>query len=220
MPEVTGFEVVSDQRLGEGGFLRLRRTFLRNLHADGTRSREYLCDFVERPRGLDAVALVIWTRAGGSRPRVLIRACLRPPIQLGRPGHAVPLPARPDRPLLNAEVVAGLCEPGDEGEPGIRKRAAQEAHEETGFQVSPDDVVLLGAPSMPVPGLLPEYHFYAAVEIADPGAAGDHPGDGSPMEEGAAMFWLDLETAIARCVAGEIEDTKTEVALRRLRDRL
>src|SRR5262249_45254715 len=64
MPEVTGFEVVSDQRLGEGGFLRLRRTFLRNLHADGTRSREYLCDFVERPRGLDAVALVIWTRAG------------------------------------------------------------------------------------------------------------------------------------------------------------
>ena len=219
MAEVTGFEIVSDQRFGEGGFLRLRRTHLRNLHADGTRSREYLCDFVERPKGLDAVALVIWTRAGG-RPRVLVRACLRPPIQLGRPGHEVPLDEPPGRPLLNPEVVAGLLEPGDRGEAGIRRRAAMEALEETGHRVAPEAIEILGAPSMPVPGLLPERHFYTAVEVARPEPDGTPVGDGSPMEDGARVTWVDLDQAVAMCVRGEIEDTKTEVALRRLRDRL
>src|SRR5439155_1176473 len=132
MPRVIGFEIVTDERYGEGGFLSLRRLILRNQHDDGSRSREYLCDFAERPKGLDAVALVIWTRAGspGGRPRVLIRSCLRPPIQLGRPGHAVPIERDARRPILNPEVVAGLIEPGDQGEAGIRGRAVKEADEE------------------------------------------------------------------------------------------
>jgi ADP-ribose pyrophosphatase len=220
MARVIGFELVSEERFGEGGFLQLRRTRLRNRHDDGSRSREYLCDFVERPRGLDAVALAIWTRAGSpdGAPRVLVRACLRPPIQLGRPTHEVAIPEPADRRLLNPELVAGLIETGDRGEEGIRRRAALEAHEESGYTVSPDDVVLLGASSMPVPGLLPERHYYAAVEIADPAAAGPTPGDGSPMEEGAEMAWCPLDAAIAMCVRGEIEDSKTELTLRRLRD--
>ena len=40
------------------------------------------------------------------------------------------------------------------------------------------------------------------------------------MEEGAVCRWLPLDAAIAACVAGDIEDTKTEIALRRLRDHL
>jgi ADP-ribose pyrophosphatase len=45
-------------------------------------------------------------------------------------------------------------------------------------------------------------------------------GDGSPMEEGARVFWVELEAAIEMCFSGEIEDAKSELALRRLRDEL
>src|SRR5262249_4871070 len=114
MSEVTGFEIQSDERFGEGGFLQLRRVWLRNVHADGPPSKPYLCDFVERPRGLDAVSIVLYSRTAGGEVRVLVRACLRPPIQLGRPGiHFVPETEPQGRPLLNAEIVAGLLEPGD-----------------------------------------------------------------------------------------------------------
>ena len=213
MPEVTRFEIVSDERFGQGGFLQLRRCWLRNVHADGSRSEKYICDFVERPRGLDAVAVVIWAQG----PKVLIRAGLRPPLQIGRPGiHFIPLDEAPC-PLLNQEIVAGLVEPGDEGEAGLRRRAAIEVAEETGYQVSPDDVVMLGTGTMPVPGLLPEREYFAAVEV-DPDATGAMDGDGSPMEEGARMKWWDLEAAIAACVHGEIADFKTELGLRRFRD--
>jgi ADP-ribose pyrophosphatase len=221
MSEVQGFEILSDERFGEGGFLRLRRLHLRNVHDDGSRSPAYLCDFVERPRGIDAVAVVLWTRAGrAARPRVLIRACLRPPIQLGRAGHPMPIEEPSARPLLHPEVVAGLIEAGDRGIEGIRERAALEAREEAGYGVRPETVELLGAPSMPVAGLLPELHYYAAVEIPDPEEQGDRPGDGSPMEEGARMEWIDLDDAIAACVRGEIADSKTEIALRRLAERI
>jgi ADP-ribose diphosphatase len=215
MPEVTRFEIVSDERFGEGGFLQLRRCWLRNVYADGSRSEKYICDFVERPRGLDAIAVVIWRREG-KKPRVLIRAGMRPPLQIGRPGiHFIPL-EEPPCPLLNPEIVAGLVEPGDHGEAGLRSRAAIECAEETGYQVSPDDVVLLGVGSMPVPGLLPEREYFAAVEVK--GEPGEMAGDGSPMEDGASMRFWDLDEAIAACVRGEISDFKTELGLRRFRD--
>lgn len=215
MPEVTRFEIVSDERFGQGGFLQLRRCWLRNVHADGSKSEKYICDFVERPRGLDAIAVVIWKREADG-VRVLIRAGLRPPLQIGRPGiHFIPLD-EPPCPLLNQEIVAGLVEPGDKGEEGLRGRAAIEVAEETGYRISPDDVVLLGVGSMPVPGLLPEREYFAAVEVS--GEPGAMAGDGSPMEDGARMRWLELDEAIAACVRGEIPDFKTELGLRRFRD--
>jgi ADP-ribose pyrophosphatase len=216
MPDITRFEIVSDERFGEGGFLQLRRCWLRNVRTDGTRSEKYICDFVERPRGLDAIAVVIWRQEPDRKVRVLIRAGLRPPLQIGRPGiHFIPLD-EPACPLLNPEIVAGLVEPSDHGEAGLRRRAAIECAEETGYPVSPEQVVLLGAGAMPVPGLLPEREYFAAVEVS--GAPGAPSGDGSPMEEGAGIRWWDLEEAISACVRGEISDFKTELGLRRFRD--
>ena len=58
------------------------------------------------------------------------------------------------------------------------------------------------------------------MEIADPDSARPPAGDGSPMEEGARVVWQDLDEAITACGRGEIEDMKSELALRRLRDRL
>ena len=218
MPRVTGLEVESDEIIGrEGGFLAIRRLHLRNRRDDGTRSRDYLCDFVARPYGLDAVVVVVWTRRAG-RIEVLVRDALRPALQFGRPAERQVVPD-PRGYLALTELVAGIIEEDDRGELGLRTRAAHEVHEEAGFAVSPDDVMLLGAAAFPSPGSLPEKFFFTAVEV-DPTTHEEPAGDGSPMEEGAAIRWLELDLAIAMCVRGEIEDLKTELGLRRFADHL
>ena len=67
---------------------------------------------------------------------------------------------------------------------------------------------------------MPEKFWLTAAEVEDPDAAEVAPTDGSPMEEGARCRWMPLDDAIAACVRGEIEDCKSELALRRLRDAL
>src|SRR5262249_12476191 len=105
------------------------------------------------------------------------------------------------------------------GEAGLRVRAAHEVHEEAGFVVEPASVLLLGAGMLPSPGSMVEKFYFVAVEV-DPATQETLAGDGSPMEEGATSRWLGLDDAIAMCVAGEITDLKTELCIRRLRDRL
>ena len=81
-------------------------------------------------------------------------------------------------------------------------------------------MILLGAGGFPSPGIIGEKVWLAAAEVADPGSQGSIEGDGSPMEEGAVTRWMELDQAISACVAGDIEDFKTELVLRRLRDHL
>lgn len=209
--------VDSDELVGaSGGFLALRRLRVRNRRADGSVSRPYCVDFVVRPKGVDAVVVAVYCVAGG-RPRVLVRDGLRPPLAFGRAAGVAPVPDRA-RYLYFREVVAGIVEADDRGEDGIRRRAAIEVREEAGFHIEPADVVLLGAGSFPSPGAMPERYWLAAARVDDPAAQEPLEGDGSPMEEGATTEWLDLDDAIAACVAGDIEDAKTELCLRRLRD--
>lgn len=214
--DVVALIVDGDERVGEGGFLALRRLHLRNRRADGTTSAPYLCDAVVRPYGQDAVVLAIWAR--GVPVRVLVRDGLRPAIALGRDPARAPLP-EPAPALHLTELVAGIVEEGDRGEAGLRTRAAHEAHEEAGFAVRPEDVVLLGAGLLPSPGCMVEKFYFAAVEV-DPAAQEAARGDGSPMEEGARTRWLLLDDAIAACTRGDLADLKTELGLRRLRDHL
>jgi len=67
--------------------------------------------------------------------------------------------------------------------------------------------------------MCPELFHFVAAEVADqipvPPA-----GDGSPFEEGARLEWVGLDDALRRCATGEIEDMKTEIGLRRLREKL
>jgi ADP-ribose pyrophosphatase len=149
---------------------------------------------------------------------VLVRDGLRPAIALGRDAARAPLPERPPA-LWLTELVAGIVEADDVGEAGLRVRAAHEVDEEAGFTVAPDAVELLGAGMLPSPGSMVEKFYFAAVEV-DPATQRALAGDGSPMEEGATTRWLDLDDAIAACGRGEISDLKTELGLRRLRDRL
>jgi len=220
---VTGNAVIrelivdSDERVGEGGFLALRRLRLRNRRVDGSVSKQYVCDGVVRPYGQDAVVVVVWART----PRgieVLVRDGLRPTLGLGRDKARAPLPESALG-MFFTELVAGIIEEGDKGEAGLRARAAAEVAEEAGFTVAPDAIVLLGAGSLPSPGCMVEKYYFAAAEV-DPATQVELAGDGSPMEEGAHTRWLVLDAALAACVRGELTDLKTELGLRRLRDHL
>ncbi|MEM9488746.1 MAG: NUDIX hydrolase [Myxococcota bacterium] len=216
-----GFAVASDEVIGQdGGFLGIRRLHLRNRRADGTLSAPYVCDFITRPYGVDAVVVALYYRPPPpAGVRVLLRSGLRPALAFGRTTDRVPVPD--DRSYLYLrELVAGIVEGQDRGLAGIRRRAAEEVLEEAGYRVEPEQIALLGQSTFPSPGSMAEKFWLSAVEIADPAAQQVPPGDGSPMEEGAATEWLDLDEAIAACVRGDIEDCKTELALRRLRDTL
>lgn len=219
MHEVVDFEVISDELQEiEGGFMAVRRLHLRNIRRDGTRSDRYVCDFIERPKGIDAVVVAVYHRHAEG-VRVLLREGLRPALAKGRDPERVPIPD--GRAYLRlTEVVAGIIEHDDRGEDGVRRRAALEVEEESGFRVSAETVQVLGAGSFPSPGSMPERFWFTAVEIDDPSAQQPPQGDGSPMEEGASTRWMELDDAIDACTRGEIEDAKSEIVLRRLRDRL
>ena len=200
--ELKELEVLGDERVGQGGFLHVRRLRLRLVGTDGTKTREGMWDYVERPIGLDAVVVALWRNRKG--PEVLLRHGLRVPLQFGRPEK---------RPLLGAELVAGILEPGDQVEP----RAIAEAMEEAGLRI--DQVERLGPPLFPSPGMCAELFHFVAAEVPD-----QVPvlpvGDGSPFEEGARVEWVGLDDALRRCALGEITDMKTEIGLRRLRQKL
>jgi ADP-ribose pyrophosphatase len=209
--------VDADERVGEGGFLVIRRLRLRNRRVDGSVSRQYVCDFLDRDKGVDAVVVAIFRRREGN-VEVLLREGLRPPLHFGR--DAAPV-AEDRRYLYFREVVAGIIERGDHGVEGIARRACAEVWEEAGLRVAPDGIALLGAGTFPSPGAMAEKFWLCGVEVsADAEPAATLEGDGSPMEEGARVVWMPLEEAIAACVGGEIEDAKSELALRRLRDAL
>jgi 8-oxo-dGTP pyrophosphatase MutT (NUDIX family) len=205
-----GYEVVSDERVGEGGFLRLRRLRLRVRREDGSLSDEGLYDYVERPYGRDAVVLVLWHRAADG-VRVLLRTAPRVPMWFGR---------GPDVGRHVTELVAGILEEGEEDWPAIQARAVAEAHEEAGVRITAASVQRLGPPVFPTVGMYPEMFHLVAAEVADPDALEPPPTDGSPFEEGASLEWLTLDEALARCAAGTLCDLKTECALRRLREQL
>jgi ADP-ribose pyrophosphatase len=65
-----------------------------------------------------------------------------------------------------------------------------------------------------------EQIWFCEVEAPLDARARELAGDGSCLEEGGAALVLPLAEALARCRRGEIADAKTEVALRRLAERL
>lgn len=212
------FVIDRDEVVGEGGFLAIRRLRMHNRRGDGSASAGFVCDFVHRPYGQDAVVIVLWHRDAAGAVQVLLREGMRPSLAFGRDPARAPLPELAGDGWL-IELPAGIIERGDVGEPGLRARAAAEALEEGGFAVAPAALVLLGAGSLPSPGTVPEKYYFVAAEV-DPAAQRPLPGDGSPMEEGAGTGWWPLDAAIAACVAGALADGKTELGLRRLRDHL
>jgi ADP-ribose pyrophosphatase len=117
-----------------------------------------------------------------------------------------------------------VLEPGERGADALRRRGADEVREEAGIEIAPERLEILGAPFFPLPGIVSEKIHILAGEVARGAEVGPYPapheGDGSPLEEGAVLEWRGLHDAIEACESGEIEDAKTEIALRRLATRV
>lgn len=202
--------IVADHTVGGGGYLALRRLTLRNTYEDGTESRAYEYDVVERS-ALDAVVVALVTEE--EPPRVCLRTATRPPLVLRRDA-CVPLPETLAAPVI-WELPAGLVEAGERGEAGLRACAARETLEETGLAVPAERFALLGPSVFLSPGLIGERIHYLVATV-DPSTRGMPTEDGSPTEEHAKVVFVALPDAIRACEDGRIEDAKTEVALRRL----
>jgi ADP-ribose pyrophosphatase len=213
--KIIDVEILRSQVFGDGGFARLRRFEVRNVREDGSRSAAYHLDAVERPAGADAVVVLAYE--GERDARVLLRRGLRPVARWGRSGQPTREGTVP--PLFMLEAVAGVLEPGDVGDAGLRRRAAAELREETGLAVSPEEVKPLGPPVFISLGLMAERLYFCRVEVPLRLTA-KAAGDGTLLEEGGAAEVYALGEALELCRTGRIEDAKTEVALRRLAEHL
>jgi ADP-ribose pyrophosphatase len=194
------------------GFLKLRRLHLRNQYPDGTQSEPYPYDIVDRA-ALDAVVMVLH-RSSASGPEVCIRSSLRPPLGVRTGDEA-------DYVSVLWEVPAGLIEPEEAAGvsvdgvlPGVRSCAARETLEETGYVVPEERFAPLGRMTYLSPGVLAERLHYVSASL-DGCTVGAPTLDGSPVEEGSALLFVSLDEAIAAIDRGDIQDAKTEVALRR-----
>lgn len=217
-PRVT-VELVADhteEARCDRGFLVMRRLTLRNVWEDGHASAAYRYDLVER-EALDAVAIVLFATGGGG-PRICLRTALRPPLAF-RNEHAIPIPEPPEAGAVQWEVPAGLVEPDERGEDGLRACASRETQEEVALEVPPEAFAPLGPSVCISPGVLAEKLHYWAAEV-DPSKRGVPAGDGSPTEERARVRFVPLADALAACRDGRIADLKTEAAVRRLAERL
>ncbi len=209
-PPKVELETVRETRLGEGGFLVLRRLELAAV-TGGARSAAFPYDTVGR-RSLDASVMVVHHVAEG-RVWVWLRSSLRPPVALAvRGGVGAKSPVR--SPVL-WELPAGLIDDGETP----RAAAAREIAEELGFDVPESAVVDLGPAMYPAPALIGELHHYFHVEV-DPKTRTEPKGDGSPLEDGAVVVAVPLDDALEACRRGDIPDLKTELALRRLAEEL
>lgn len=212
LPEIALGEVEDLSPPGQGnGYLRLRRLLLRAERAGAAPSEPFVYDSVER-KALDAVVIAAHFVEDGRR-KVYLRSALRPPAYL-RPREQRPLPEKPTLGVL-WELPAGLVEPGECSPEGLLRCASRELEEELGFAVDPAHFAPLGPASFPSAGVIGERHHYFRVEV-DPARRAAPAEDGSVLERDAVIVAVDLEEAVAFCRSGDIEDSKTEIALRRL----
>jgi ADP-ribose pyrophosphatase len=211
---VVDIEVIEDCSAStrwDEGFLQIRRLRCRNRRSDGSVSTTYRVDVIDRPK-LDAVAVVIYRRRG-SEIEVLTRYNLRPAAYF-RKDKQPTIPDSLDH-LRVEEIVAGVLEPSDQGEQGLRQRAASEVAEEAGIQVASEEIQILGGPFFVAPGIVSEKIFLTAVDVTDK-PQGEPLGDGSPLEEGAALRWRPAVQLLEDCRSGRLQDAKTEIGVARL----
>jgi ADP-ribose pyrophosphatase len=202
LPKVE-LEIVSEQRVGDGGFLTIRRLELVARRGE-VRSTPFTYDTLDR-RAMDACVMVAHHVDAEGRVCVWLRSAVRPPLATR--------PLEPKHSGLMWETPAGLVEPGE----SPVAAAARELAEELGFDVDEGELSALGAPSAPAPGFIGELHHYFHVRV-DPTKRREPAGDGSPLESDARVESVRLDDALEACRRGLVQDAKTELALRRLAD--
>jgi ADP-ribose pyrophosphatase len=209
-------ELVEELPSSGAGFLRIVRRSLRAHYPDGTTSAPFPYDTVDRT-AIDAVILCVhFVDASGVR-HVYLRSAVRPPVAFRDPNRS-PRPAIDPPGGLLWEIPAGLIDPSEQSEEGIRRAAQREIHEELGFDVPLGSLAELGPSVFPVPALIAERHFFFETTV-DPASRRDPSLDGSALEHGGVVLALPVGDALDRCRRGEFQDSHTELCLRRLVER-
>lgn len=198
---------------GDGpGFLELerRRCVLRS--PAGELGDTFIYDHVLR-QNLDAVVIVAhYQREGVSW--IYLRSCVRPPLAFREEGSG----ERSTPSAANQwELPAGLIETPGELEAAARRCAARELCEEVGFEAAPEAFQPLGAAVYPSPGVIAERQLFLVVEV-DPSRRRAPSGDGSELERTGEVLAVPLEAALTACRDGHLQDSKTELGLRRFHD--
>lgn len=201
---------------GPPGFLRLLRRRFVATYPDGSESRPFVYDEVDRT-AIDAVVIVAHFSDETGARQVYLRSALRPPVVF-RDRTRSPHPERDPAGSL-WELPAGLVEISEQSSAGLRACAVRELFEELGFQGDPSALVELGPSTFPAPGICAERHFYFALEV-DAEKRTEPPLDGSALEHAGAVIHLPLSESLAWCRSGAIVDAKTELGLRRLAELL
>jgi len=211
---------VEEDRSDEARGFLWRRSRLIRLWAGAVDLGSLVYDEVDRV-ALDAVVVVPYFEAplssgAGLATWVVLRSAVRPPVALR---DVLRSPIAESGRAGFWEVPAGLIEPSENSEAGIRVAAQRELLEETGFSVPLSLLHELGCPTYPVPGVVAERHFYFSVRV-DPLTAEEPALDGSPLEAAGQVIAVPLAAALEAARAGGLADAKTELALRRLVDQL
>jgi ADP-ribose pyrophosphatase len=214
-PKLT-LELQEDLSPHDTGFLRLIRRRYRVTYPDGSQSAPFLYDAIDRA-AIDAVVIAAHFSDDRGVRRVFLRSAMRPPLTLRDPAHS---------PLLNEacngalwELPAGLVEPEERSPVGVVHAARRELREELGFAVPLESLHALGPSTFPAPGFVAERHFFFQVAV-DANTRGEPELDGSALERFGVVVDVSLPDALAMCRSGAIEDSKTELALRRLAEHL
>jgi ADP-ribose pyrophosphatase len=199
------------------GFMRLVRRSYRAHYPDGAVSEPFVLDAVHR-EALDAVVMAAHFADRDNRRFVYLRSAVRPALTLRDPGRH--LEAHPPGEAGLWELPAGLVETEQQGsEEGVALTAQRELQEELGFSVPLARLRPLGPSIYPTPAIIAERHYFFEVEV-DPAARTEPTLDGLPLERSGVVVAVELSQALAMCARGEIQESKTELGLRRLRERL
>ncbi len=217
LPEIR-LEIVEDlSPPGQSGFIRLKRRRYRAHYPDGTTSAPFVYDEIDRD-ALDAVVIVAHYRTADGAPQVYLRSSVRPPVANRVPERS-PVPELDPPHGVLWELPAGLIERGEQNPEGPQVAAQRELAEELGFEVALGTLKQLGPSTFPAPGFVGERHFFFEVEV-DPEKRAEPSLDGSALEHFGEVVAVPLEEALDHCRTGLIADAKTELALRRLRERV
>lgn len=213
LPQVE-VRVEEDRSEATRGFLWRRSRVIR-ISTRGEDVGSLVYDEVDRA-ALDAVVVVPYFVAPlparpDAAPWIVLRSSIRPPVTL-REASRPPV----DESVREGfwELPAGLVEPAEASESGIRAAAQRELLEETGFEVGPAALSELGAPSYPVPGVIAERHYFFAARV-EPERRVVAELDGSPLEAAGELAAVPLEALLDAVRAGLLRDAKTELGLRR-----
>ena len=201
------------------GFVNLERFVAINEYDDGTFSREYNCDIINR-KGRDAVIIVPYTYID-NQIHVLMINTFRPVVYYREKVMTGKNPEDIDEHIMNfLEFPAGMLEEDEMNDKnpsnGIKKCAQRELEEETGYSVELKNVHVLGHRYYSSSGIITERINIATCDITGITPKKEIKTDGSVMEESIETFFVPFDKAMKWCKDGVIKNAGTEIGLNRL----